>query len=173
MKGKIGMKSIQEKQEYLFNQAIYRQLDFNCYLKDIKDTKEIIRIRREFENNIILLLKRCQSPIEEILCLACLDCPEEISVNSLFPQYKIDNYTVDLLCKLPNGKSIIFEADGHDFHEKTKEQARHDKERDRYITSRGLNVYRFTGSEIFSNTLDVVIEISEIIINESYGDDNE
>ena len=43
---------------------------------------------------------------------------------------------------------IAIECDGHNFHERTKEQAAHDKSRDRALTLAGWMVLRFTGSEI-------------------------
>lgn len=46
---------------------------------------------------------------------------------------------------------VAIECDGHDFHEKTKEQAARDKQRDRDLQSIGWAVARFTGSEIFKN----------------------
>lgn len=45
---------------------------------------------------------------------------------------------------------LVVECDGHDFHEKTKEQAKRDKRRDRDLMSKGFHVLRFTGSEIFN-----------------------
>lgn len=44
---------------------------------------------------------------------------------------------------------IAVELDGHDFHEKTKEQAQNDKEKDRFLQSHGYLVARFTGSEVY------------------------
>lgn len=44
---------------------------------------------------------------------------------------------------------VIVEVDGHDFHEKTKEQARRDKSRDRFMTATEARIFRFTGSEIY------------------------
>lgn len=43
---------------------------------------------------------------------------------------------------------IVVECDGHEFHEKNKEQARRDKKRDRELQSLNLKVLRFAGSEI-------------------------
>lgn len=43
---------------------------------------------------------------------------------------------------------VAIECDGHDFHEKTKEQAQRDKRRDRDLQRLGWRVVRFTGSEI-------------------------
>jgi very-short-patch-repair endonuclease len=46
---------------------------------------------------------------------------------------------------------MIVECDGHDFHEKTKDQARRDKQRDRFFQSKGYKVLRYAGSEIWAD----------------------
>jgi very-short-patch-repair endonuclease len=46
-------------------------------------------------------------------------------------------------------KWLVIECDGHDYHERTKEQAARDRSRDRALQSRGYTMFRFTGSEIF------------------------
>lgn len=46
---------------------------------------------------------------------------------------------------------VIVEVDGHDYHERTKEQAARDKRRDRFFSTRGATVLRYTGSEIYRN----------------------
>lgn len=51
--------------------------------------------------------------------------------------------------------ALAVECDGHDFHEKTKEQARRDKSRDRILISHGIHTIRFTGSEIFRRSEDL------------------
>jgi hypothetical protein len=73
------------------------------------------------------------------------------------------NYEIDLFLyvgfniKLPNGErrySPYFagiECDGHEFHEKTKEQATKDREKFRSLKARGLDIIPFTGSEITHN----------------------
>lgn len=51
----------------------------------------------------------------------------------------------------PPGQSpiaVAVELDGHDFHERTKEQAERDKRRDRSLLSMGWTTIRFTGSEV-------------------------
>jgi hypothetical protein len=86
-----------------------------------------------------------------------------------FPQYKIklsDNTThrADFLLRiwdkndLSNKVEIVIECDGHDFHEKTKEQARKDRSRDRSLQDIGYFVLRFTGSEIFEDAEKCVTE---------------
>jgi very-short-patch-repair endonuclease len=49
--------------------------------------------------------------------------------------------------------SVVVEVDGHNFHERTKEQARHDRSRDRAMQESGLLVFRFTGSEVFADPI--------------------
>jgi very-short-patch-repair endonuclease len=53
------------------------------------------------------------------------------------------------------------EIDGHDFHERTKEQARRDKSRDRALTSTGWSVLRFTGSEIYADPSGCLDQITD------------
>jgi very-short-patch-repair endonuclease len=66
---------------------------------------------------------------------------------SIYRQVKIESYCIDLV--LRGGCGLIFvECDGHEWHERTKQQAAYDRERDRLFLSRGLITARFTGSEI-------------------------
>lgn len=58
-------------------------------------------------------------------------------------------YRVDFLFLHPRLKTVCVEIDGHDYHERTKEQAQYDKQRDRRLALLGWRVLRFTGSEIF------------------------
>ena len=72
---------------------------------------------------------------------------------------KNKSYIVDFLFELTKEidfitypiANIVVEVDGHDFHERTKEQAKRDKERDRYFTKVGYKIYRYTGSEVYQN----------------------
>jgi len=90
------------------------------------------------------------------------------------PQETLGEYRVDFLLSqsslvpdmdkpriLPNGetvpgaleitKHLIVECDGHDYHERTKEQASRDRARDRSLQSVGYPVYRYTGSDIWKH----------------------
>lgn len=90
------------------------------------------------------------------------------------PQQVIGNYRADLLVlfvdrfydqRSPIIKAVV-ECDGHDFHERTKEQAARDKKRDREMQAMGYHVFRFTGSEIFNNAdkcaADVVSHLTSL-----------
>lgn len=48
---------------------------------------------------------------------------------------------------------LVIECDGHEFHDKTRDQAKRDKSRDRNLLQLGYPVMRFTGSEIHANPL--------------------
>ena len=54
--------------------------------------------------------------------------------------------------------ALVVECDGHEFHEKTKEQASRDKERDRMLQSRGFNVFRFSGADIYRRPIQCAEE---------------
>lgn len=68
----------------------------------------------------------------------------------LVPQYEWHEFRIDLALRVPRYRFewIFIECDGHEFHERTKEQAARDRQRDREIQSAGIPVLRFTGSEI-------------------------
>lgn len=59
---------------------------------------------------------------------------------------------------------IVVEVDGHDFHEKTKEQAERDKSRDRFMTTTDANVLRFTGREVWRDAEACALEVLEYTI---------
>lgn len=65
-------------------------------------------------------------------------------------QEQIGPYRVDFVLEA-FGVEVVIEVDGHDFHEKTKEQAAKDKRRDRYLVANGYTVIHFTGSEVWAN----------------------
>ena len=55
---------------------------------------------------------------------------------------------------------VHIEADGHDYHEKTKDQAQRDKSRDRILMSQpDSKVLHYTGSEIYRDVDAIVSEI--------------
>jgi very-short-patch-repair endonuclease len=116
------------------------------------------------------ILKACESPIEINLALAFFQLaydepelpvffysPDEPPVFKsglhVQPQFPVGRYRLDFLVVMA-GKDInppllfAVECDGHEFHERTPQQAARDKQRDRTLTKHGLRVMRFTGSEI-------------------------
>lgn len=137
-------------------------------------------ITGNYEINIQRFISNTKSPIEKIMgaCLfhsisrirnnirgwyIRLSCQEPITFDGT-------NYIVDFGIHVEdvNGNElikIIVECDGHDFHKKTKEQAQHDKERDRKFTQNGYKVLRFTGSEIYRDPFKCSLEVGDTILD--------
>lgn len=134
-----------------------------------------------------------ESPIEEMLVgpLLWLDCdwagfpgfawgggPEEHLeafgptadgevLAFLSPQAEIGGYRVDFLLWFLCGRhaaGVVIECDGHNFHEKTKEQAARDKARDRSLLTAGYPVMRFTGSEIYADPLACAEQVRHALV---------
>ena len=89
-------------------------------------------------------------------------------------QHKIGDFRTDFAVHLTGSKGgkrlnewIAVECDGHEFHERTKEQAARNKARDRAITTAGYKILRFTGSEIYRSSFacatDVYLLVRKII----------
>ncbi len=100
------------------------------------------------------LSERCESPIEKSFVLAMEDLLDEksygweLSVQVVCGPYRIDAALTNE--DYPKDR-IAIELDGHDWHEKTKEQAAKDKARDRFLTGAGYRVLRWTGAEVHAN----------------------
>ncbi len=79
-------------------------------------------------------------------------------------QFPIENYRTDFCFCVQNYhtkklKWLAVECDGHDFHERTKAQAAHDRGRDRFMQALGYTVFRFTGSEIWRKPMECAEQI--------------
>lgn len=70
--------------------------------------------------------------------------------------------------RIPTGKlvesSIVVECDGHAFHERTKTQVIKDKKRDRTLQSAGFYVFRYTGSEIWTDVFECAQQIYDTLV---------
>ncbi len=66
---------------------------------------------------------------------------------SLYAQVLIESYRADFAIDTRWGL-VTVECDGHDWHERTKQQAAYDRSRDRELLRLGIPTVRFTGSEI-------------------------
>lgn len=54
---------------------------------------------------------------------------------------------------------LFVELDGHEFHEKTREQVERDKKRERVIVATGVPVLRFSGREVWRDPYSCVREV--------------
>ena len=110
---------------------------------------------------------KSESPIEEKMRTALLAAlPPHVEVEQQVPACG-GRYRLDFGITAPNGQRLAVECDGHDFHERTKEQARNDKSRDRALTAEGWKVLRFTGSEIFKDARRCAGEVAKIVRQEA------
>jgi very-short-patch-repair endonuclease len=93
---------------------------------------------------------KCDSPIEADYLSACLFVLRDLHVLGwvLEMQHPVDPYRLDFAFLHPEGHKLCVELDGHDFHERTPEQAGFDRKRDRFLTLQGWRVIRFTGTEV-------------------------
>ena len=132
----------------------------------------------------------CESPIEELFALTMwargvwterVEMHHCHTLGSLVHYAKIDpskmyfcaqvtivGYRVDfVLVEAASGQDdpsvFAIECDGHDFHEKTKEQVRKDKARDRALVAAGCYVLRFSGSEIWANPVACVDQVLDLV----------
>lgn len=86
-------------------------------------------------------------------------------------QHKIGKYTADfaITVRFPlktepsDFINVVVECDGHDYHERTKEQAAHDKKRDIEMTMLGWSVVRFTGSQIHKDAAGCANGVLELV----------
>ena len=63
--------------------------------------------------------------------------------------------------------ALVVECDGHDFHERTKEQAARDRARDRDAQLIGHSLFRFTGSEIHRDPIKCALRILDWAVGRS------
>jgi very-short-patch-repair endonuclease len=134
--------------------------------------------RRTVDSICELLASECESPIEIMIGAAFL-LSNHISGHEtvvlvkqgsdvdgrkvyLIPQYKWEAYRFDFAVFYRN-KITLIECDGHDFHERTKEQAEHDRAKDRAAQSAGFHILRFTGSEIYRDPCNCAIQIVKFL----------
>jgi len=118
----------------------------------------------------LLDLLKCGSPIEQLLLAHLMVGREWLGKRRGYfydfgrcpgivfaPQYEVESdgrkHRVDIYVgaygPTGTGAEVGIECDGHDFHERTKEQAAADKQRERRLVRAGLTIIRFSGSEIF------------------------
>ena len=141
-------------------------------LSFIRSSSEIVG-NYEAELFDIDMWNQCQdypidSPIEQIFFVAfktlmtinSIDSePHEVNGKSFFngvgiiPQKEIGKYRVDFFTFFENTtekirREVVVECDSQEFHERSEQERRYEKARDRFLQSNGYKVFRFTGKEI-------------------------
>jgi very-short-patch-repair endonuclease len=135
-------------------------------------------VGKEFEQKVFSIVDRHDivSPIEQIFLMQwCYAKVEDRFRLKLQPQKpfrtEAGEFFLDYVVTSADNDSPTFavaiELDGHEFHEKTKEQVIQDKRRERAILQAGikdrLTVLRFSGSEIVRNCKGCIAEVVKFI----------
>lgn len=97
-------------------------------------------------------------------------------INIVTPQFdtgiaRVD-FAIEQFIRIPGEDpfflpTMIVECDGHDFHERTKDQAAKDRGRDRELQEMGYIVYRFTGSELWANAMGCARQVEDFFSKKS------
>lgn len=134
------------------------------FLKQPKRVQELL-LFNNLQNDIIpdVFCNKYKSPIEAIFITAFelyikLNNKEQIL---LLPQREIctenKKYVVDFefetdeyVNQFNTNKKVIIECDGHQFHQKTKEQVTKDNKREYDLKMTGYQILRFSGSQIYN-----------------------
>lgn len=119
----------------------------------------------------------CESPIEKLFYIAFnmyrfsrgfntdyeryLDLePQHEIVRDSGKKYRVDFYLTHEF-QIPEQKGLIVECDGHEFHEKTKEQVKNNNERDYELKKMGYDVLHFNGRQIYLDPMKCAKEVYE------------
>lgn len=135
--------------------------EFLTLPRKVQELLLVINIKEKIIPNVFC--EEIESPIEQIFITAFELYIKFLNKENifLFSQHpiKIDNkkYVVDFYFEEdPNvnpfntDKKIIIECDGHQFHQKTKEQVKKDNEREYDLKMAGYEIIRFSGSQIYN-----------------------
>lgn len=126
----------------------------------------------------------CESPIEQILWLALnyysifisenhLVFEEQAEVEANGNKYRVDFlYSEDYMDNVSNPFYLAIECDGHDFHEKTKEQVERRNKRDMDLKMEGIDILHYSGSQIYKNPLKCAKKICDYIERKIEGKKN-
>lgn len=135
---------------------------------------EVFGFCRDLEQPISL----CESPIEQIFYVYLNRELEESNIRNGRKKFIFQQLTFEvcgIICRpdfvigdIYDDYHLFIECDGHNFHEKTKEQAAKDKSRDRAFAKAGYHIIRFTGSEIYNDPLRCAREAIEVFENIVY-----
>jgi len=132
----------QARTQYLSSlQAIENKLQKSAYLH--------IAI---YIGKLMELYAKCESPLEKTFLIGLMTYTEYIDVwldGRFSNQLKAENYRLDFAVQDPElGIKLNIELDGHNYHERTEEQAVSDRSRDRILSLQGWQVIRFHRKEI-------------------------
>lgn len=87
----------------------------------------------------------------------------------ILPQYPVGDYKADFAVRYRRVKNIfkfeieekivLIECDSQKFHDRSEEERRYEKQRDRFMQCQGFKVFRYTGSELLKDPFTLCAEI--------------
>lgn len=155
--------------------------------KDIKEflvnqvALHLIALSSDAEMVLEESLIDCESPIEQILSLAL----EQLNIVNIYKfnpfvdiveiekqkelqcgnkKYRAD-FFIPVIYKNQENKCFVIECDGHEFHQKTKEQVERDNIRMRTLQKYGYEIIRFSETEIWHRPYKCANEVLNIILS--------
>ena len=174
---------IEVTERFYENKRFLPNIETECFLKLPRRCQEMIfeqLTRRDglgykpFE--VYGLPGEIKSPIEQMFYLAF----SVVNLEFYNGRYAIEEqveiiafdkkYYADFQLLLGSGEKLmlIVECDGHDFHKTTKEQIKHDNERDFALKKSGYDVIHFSGSQLYENAWKCADDVCSYI-QERYG----
>jgi very-short-patch-repair endonuclease len=88
-----------------------------------------------------------------------------LHVFNLYRDVRLKTYRADFLFLTDDCLPFVIECDGHEWHERTKQQAAYDRARDRELAILGIPTLRFTGSEIVHSAERCAREIFDFALH--------
>lgn len=135
----------------------------------------------DYETYLEECLVDCESPIEQLLSLYLANL--RFSFNEWNPfisisqignnqeitcengkKYRLDFYFI-VKYKNQEVKYFGIECDGYEFHQKTKQQVEYDNQRQRDLQNEGIEIIRFSGSEVWKKPYKCAQEVQKIILS--------
>lgn len=97
-------------------------------------------------------------------CIWLQDDQQHTRAIYLYRSVSILTYRVDFLLEL-GVRRLAVECDGHEWHDRTKQQAAYDRARDRELLHIGIPTVRFTGSEIHHSASRCAREVYQCLLS--------
>lgn len=108
--------------------------------------------------------RKFDSPVEELFAVVFyiiehdMDCGYWLDSQSIIDANN-HKYRADFEVLEYGGETkILIEIDGHNFHEKTKEQVAKDKDREYDLKFEGYDVIRYSGSQVYNDPIEYVLK---------------
>lgn len=142
--------------------------DFKSLKIAVAETLKESPAQTERMRRLQALCVRCESPIEKDMAQALLDNPrlnasgsitiwtndaviEGTGKLTILVQSKLGRFRPDFMLYMQDGRQVLIECDGIEWHDRTNQQFISERQRERDLLILGWPTMRFTGSEITRN----------------------